>query len=54
MSTRTPEPATGPREIDHHARDASIPAKLAIAWTFVGVPLAYGVFKTVQKASALF
>ena len=54
MSTRIPEPLADSPETDHHAHDASIPAKLAIAWTFVGVPLAYGVFKTVQKASALF
>ena len=29
-------------------------AKLAIAWTVVGVPLAYGIFETAKKASALF
>ncbi|MCW2713934.1 MAG: hypothetical protein JWN88_981 [Frankiales bacterium] len=29
-------------------------ARLAVAWAFVGVPLAYGVFETAKKAAALF
>jgi len=29
-------------------------AKLAVAWTMVGVPLAYGIYETAKKASALF
>ena len=29
-------------------------ARLAIAWTVVGVPLAYGIYETAKKASALF
>ena len=29
-------------------------AKLAVAWTIVGVPLAYGIYETAKKASALF
>jgi hypothetical protein len=29
-------------------------AKLAFAWAFVGVPLAYGVYETAKKAAALF
>ena len=48
---------TGPAatdEVDHHAHDPSIKAKVAMAWTFVGIPLAYGVYETVKKASALF
>ncbi len=28
--------------------------KVAIAWTLVGVPLAYGVFQTLTRAAALF
>ena len=28
--------------------------RLAFAWAFVGIPLAYGVFETAKKASALF
>jgi len=27
---------------------------LALAWTWAGVPLAWGVWQTVQKATALF
>lgn len=54
MSTRIPEPVAGSPETDHHAHDPSVSAKLAIAWTFVGIPLAYGVYETVKKASALF
>ena len=29
-------------------------AKLAVVWALVGIPLLYGVFQTVTKASALF
>ena len=29
-------------------------ARLAFAWAFVGIPLAYGVFETAKKAAALF
>lgn len=29
-------------------------ARLAFAWAFVGVPLAYGVYETAKKAAALF
>ena len=28
-------------------------ARLAFAWAFVGIPLAYGVFETAKKAAAL-
>ena len=28
--------------------------RIAVSWLLVGVPLAYGVFQTVSKASALF
>ena len=51
VRTGTTSPAD---EVDHHAHDPSIKARIAMAWTFVGIPLAYGVLKTVQKASALF
>jgi len=27
---------------------------VAIAWTLVGVPLAWGIWKTLQKAAVLF
>ena len=29
-------------------------ARLAFAWAFVGIPLAYGVYETAKKAAALF
>ena len=29
-------------------------ALIAFAWTLVGVPLAYGLFRTVQTATSLF
>lgn len=28
--------------------------RIALAWTAVGVPLAYGLYETIVKASALF
>lgn len=36
------------------ARMSGLGARLAIAWTVVGVPLAYGVYETAKKAAALF
>jgi hypothetical protein len=30
------------------------PARLAMAWTFVGIPLAWGVYQTLLKSVALF
>lgn len=39
---------------DGNARMSGLGARLAIAWTVVGVPLAYGVYETAKKASALF
>ena len=29
-------------------------ALIAVAWTLVGVPLAYGLIRTIQTASSLF
>ncbi|WP_459968471.1 MFS transporter small subunit [Nocardioides pyridinolyticus] len=29
-------------------------ARIALAWTLVGVPLAYGLVETLRKAAALF
>ena len=40
--TITPQPSSG------------LAARLVIAWTVVGVPLAYGIFETAKKAMALF
>ena len=55
-STRTGDQAAARpgQDVDHHAHDPSVTARLAMAWTFVGVPLAYGIFQTVKRASALF
>lgn len=36
------------RHISHH------PALVAGFWMFVGIPLAWGVWSTLQKAAALF
>ena len=33
---------------------SSMAARLAIAWTVVGVPLAFGIYETAKKAAALF
>lgn len=30
------------------------PAKIALAWAFVGIPLAWGVVMTIRSAFALF
>jgi len=40
---------------DDRQQQARTPvALIALAWTLVGVPLAYGLYNTVQAASALF
>ena len=36
------------------AASASVKGKLVLAWTVVGIPLAYGIFETAKKAAALF
>lgn len=36
------------------SRGGSMTARLAVAWSIVGIPLAYGIYETVKKASALF
>ena len=33
---------------------SSLTARLIGAWTFVGIPLAYGIVQTVRRAAALF
>ena len=38
---------------DEHA-SSGMGGKLAFAWAFVGIPLAYGIFETAKKAAALF
>ena len=48
MSTRTEQQS--PQE---HA-GAGMAGRLAFAWAFVGIPLAYGIFETAKKAAALF
>ena len=44
MSSRTSTPA----------ETTSSPLLVALAWLLVGVPLAYGLWQTLVKASALF
>jgi hypothetical protein len=31
-----------------------VTARIVVAWSLVGIPLAYGVVETVRKASSLF
>jgi hypothetical protein len=35
-------------------RPTALALRLALAWAFVGVPLAYGVLETAKKAAVLF
>ena len=35
-------------------RDALMPVKLVLAWAFVGIPLALGVYQTLLNAMKLF
>jgi hypothetical protein len=36
------------------AHMTGLAGRLAFAWAFVGIPLAYGVYETAKKAAALF
>jgi hypothetical protein len=36
------------------APSGGLAARIAVAWTIVGVPLAYGIYETAKKAAALF
>ena len=47
-STSTKAPHTAPEA------SSGLVAKLAVAWTVVGIPLIYGIYETAKKASALF
>lgn len=52
MSSATGSSAIGPGAAAP-ARPTTA-ARIAAAWAFVGVPLVYGIYETVKKASALF
>ena len=51
MSTQTPVSGTRPSS---GGAGSSVVPRLVLAWTVVGVPLAYGIYETAKKASALF
>ncbi|BAQ15563.1 MFS transporter small subunit [Methyloceanibacter caenitepidi] len=38
----------------HETVSGANKVKLVLAWTFVGVPLLWGVYNTLEKASLLF
>jgi hypothetical protein len=40
--------------MDSTQQDTSMPVKLALAWAFVGIPLAWGVYQTLLNAMKLF
>jgi hypothetical protein len=40
--------------VNHSASDSGNGAKLVLAWTFVGIPLAWGVVLTLINAVKLF
>jgi hypothetical protein len=39
---------------DRHATHTTPTALIAFAWTFVGVPLVYGLYQTIKTAADLF
>ena len=41
-------------DTDDHTTATTSPALVAGAWALVGIPLAYGLWQTLVKASALF
>jgi len=54
MSTSTPAPSTSTRSAGPDGTSSSMVPRLVLAWTVVGIPLAYGIYETAKKASALF
>ena len=55
MSTQTPVTSTtSSGATGSAATGSSVVPRLVLAWTVVGVPLAYGIYETAKKASALF
>ena len=50
----TASPRTGVASSGVGQQMDNLGMRLAIAWTVVGVPLAYGIYQTVRRASALF
>jgi hypothetical protein len=40
--------------MDDTAQDSSTTLKLVLAWGFVGIPLLWGVYKTLSASMALF
>ena len=45
---------TGPASAGHDTPSGGLAGRIALAWTIVGVPLAYGIYETAKKAAALF
>ena len=39
---------------DSSSGSSNLTARLVGAWTFVGIPLAYGIIQTVRRAADLF
>ncbi|HEY4922402.1 MAG TPA: hypothetical protein VII40_20035 [Xanthobacteraceae bacterium] len=39
---------------DNTQQDGLMPVKLVLAWLFVGIPLAWGVYQTLSNAMKLF
>jgi len=62
MSAQTSHEIGGGGDSSGHGAGASgrdtpmsgLAGRLAFAWAFVGIPLAYGIYETAKKASALF
>ena len=56
VAARFHEPDVRRARSGHRAREGGVAmsARLAVAWALVGVPLAYGVYQTLVKASSLF
>jgi hypothetical protein len=52
MSTGTSARVSDQQPEEGHM--TGLAGRLAFAWAFVGIPLAYGVFETAKKAAALF
>ena len=41
-------------ELPREGHSTTSPVLIALAWLLVGIPLAYGLWQTIDRASALF
>lgn len=52
--TSTPDETEGETPMEQQNAPRAQRPRIALMWTVVGVPLAYGIYETLQQAAQLF